>query len=213
MKGILGRKLGMTQVFTTDGVLIPVTVVEALPNVVLQKKTLENDGYEAVQLGFEDLSEKGSNKAEKGHAAKASTAAKRFVREIRGAEMMNLEVGNEVKVDLFAAGEIVDVTGTSKGRGYNGTIVRNNATMGPKTHGGSKNMRHIGSLATTGLKKEQPERARKVATPQRLRIWKSSRLMLKTTTCWSRAMFRDRSADWLLLSHPSKEQLLFRPKI
>ena len=84
MKGILGRKLGMTQVFTTDGVLIPVTVVEALPNVVLQKKTLENDGYEAVQLGFEDLSEKGSNKAEKGHAAKASTAAKRFVREIRG---------------------------------------------------------------------------------------------------------------------------------
>lgn len=150
MKGILGRKLGMTQVFTTYGVLIPVTVVEALPNVVLQKKTLENDGYEAVQLGFEDLSEKGSNKAEKGHAAKASTAAKRFVREIRGAEMMNLEVGNEVKVDLFAAGEIVDVTGTSKGRGYNGTIVRNNATMGPKTHGGSKNMRHIGSLATTG---------------------------------------------------------------
>lgn len=150
MKGILGRKLGMTQVFTTDGVLIPVTVVEALPNVVLQKKTLENDGYEAVQLGFEDLSEKGSNKAEKGHAAKASTAAKRFVREIRGTEMTNLEVGNEVKVDLFAAGEIVDVTGTSKGRGYNGTIVRNNATMGPKTHGGSKNMRHIGSLATTG---------------------------------------------------------------
>ena len=117
MKGILGRKLGMTQVFTTDGVLIPVTVVEALPNVVLQKKTLENDGYEAVQLGFEDLSEKGSNKAEKGHAAKASTAAKRFVREIRGTEMTNLEVGNEVKVDLFAAGEIVDVTGTSKGRG------------------------------------------------------------------------------------------------
>ena len=91
MKGILGRKLGMTQVFTTDGVLIPVTVVEALPNVVLQKKTLENDGYEAVQLGFEDLSEKGSNKAEKGHAAKASTAAKRFVREIRGTEMTNLE--------------------------------------------------------------------------------------------------------------------------
>ena len=216
MKGILGRKLGMTQVFTTDGVLIPVTVVEALPNVVLQKKTLENDGYEAVQLGFEDLSEKGSNKAEKGHAAKASTAAKRFVREIRGAEMMNLEVGNEVKVDLFAAGEIVDVTGTSKGRGYNGTIVRNNATMGPKTHGGSKNMRHIGSLATTGRNNGRIEKGTagaKVATPQRLRIWKSSRLMLKTTTCWSRAMFRDRSADWLLLSHPSKEQLLFRPKI
>lgn len=95
MKGILGRKLGMTQVFTTDGVLIPVTVVEALPNVVLQKKTLENDGYEAVQLGFEDLSEKGSTKRK--DPRKASTAAKRFVREIRGTEMTNLEVGNEVK--------------------------------------------------------------------------------------------------------------------
>ena len=149
MKGILGRKLGMTQVFTTDGVLIPVTVVEALPNVVLQKKTLENDGYEAVQLGFEDLSEKGSNKAEKGHAAKASTAAKRFISEMRGEEMMNLEVGAEVKVDLFAAGEIVDVTGTSKGKGYNGTIKRNNAALGPKTHG-SGHHRHIGSLATNG---------------------------------------------------------------
>ncbi len=188
MKGILGRKLGMTQVFTTDGVLIPVTVVEALPNVVLQKKTLENDGYEAVQLD-EDLSEKGSNKAEKGHAAKASTAAKRFVREIRGTEMTNLEVGNEVKVDLFAAGEIVDVTGTSKGRGYNGTIVRNNATMGPKTHGGSKNMRHIGSfwqrpdVTTAGSKRERLALARKVDIPQRHRIWKSSRLMLKTTIC------------------------------
>ena len=149
MKGILGRKLGMTQVFTTDGVLIPVTVVEALPNVVLQKKTVENDGYEAVQLGFEDLSEKRSNKAEKGHAAKASTAAKRFVREIRGSEMMNLEVGNEVKVDLFSAGEMVDVTGTSKGKGYNGTVKRNNATIGPKSHG-SGHHRHIGSLATNG---------------------------------------------------------------
>ena len=182
MKGILGRKLGMTQVFTTDGVLIPVTVVEALPNVVLQKKTLENDGYEAVQLGFEDLSEKGSNKAEKGHAAKASTAAKRFVREIRGTEMTNLEVGNEVKVDLFAAGEIVDVTGTSKGRGYNGTIVRNNATMGPKTCGISVLWQRP-DVTTAGSKRERLALARKVDIPQRHRIWKSSRLMLKTTIC------------------------------
>lgn len=150
MKGILGRKLGMTQVFTTDGVLIPVTVVEVEPNTVMQKKTVETDGYEAVQLGYEDVTEKRSTKAERGHAAKANTAPKRFIREIRADEMQNLEVGAQVKVDLFSAGDIVDVTGISKGKGYNGTIVRNNATMGPKTHGGSKNIRHIGSLATTG---------------------------------------------------------------
>ena len=151
MKGILGRKLGMTQVFTTDGELIPVTVVEATPNIVLQKKTIEKDGYEAVQLGFEDVKESRATKPAVGHAKKAETAPKRFIREIRGAEMMNLEVGSEVKVDLFAAGDIVDVSGVSKGKGYMGTIYRNNATMGPKSHGGSKNIRHIGSLATGGI--------------------------------------------------------------
>ncbi len=150
MKGILGRKLGMTQVFTIDGDLIPVTVVEVEPNVVMQKKTVETDGYEAVQLGYENVTEKRSNKPEVGHAAKANTAPKRFIREIRSEEMMNLEVGSEVKADLFSAGDLVDVTGISKGKGYSGTIVRNNATMGPKSHGGSKNIRHIGSLATTG---------------------------------------------------------------
>ena len=150
MKGILGRKLGMTQVFTVDGALIPVTVVEVKPNVVLQKKTNEIDGYEAVQLGLEDLSDKAANKAQKGHASKANTAVKRFVREFKSEELMALEIGAEVKADLFSAGEIVDVTGVSKGHGYSGTIVRNNATMGPKSHGGSKNIRHIGSLATTG---------------------------------------------------------------
>lgn len=150
MKGILGRKLGMTQVFTIDGELVPVTVVEVEPNVVMQKKTVETDGYEAVQLGYENVTEKRSNKPEIGHASKANTAPKKFIREIRSEEMMSLEVGSEVKVDLFSAGDIVDVTGISKGKGYNGTIVRNNATMGPKSHGGSKNIRHIGSLATTG---------------------------------------------------------------
>ena len=97
MKGILGRKLGMTQVFTEDGVLIPVTVVEATPNVVLQKKTVENDGYEAVQLGFEDVKEKRSTKPEIGHAAKANTAPKRFVEEVRDCEL-EVNVGDEVKV-------------------------------------------------------------------------------------------------------------------
>ena len=154
MKGILGRKLGMTQVFTEDGVLIPVTVVEAAPNIVLQKKTVENDGYEAVQLGFEDVKERRATKANVGHAKKANTAPKLFVREIRDCEL-DVNVGDEVKVDIFAAGETVDVIGTSKGKGYNGTIVRNNAHQGPKSHGGSKNIRHIGSLATNGITSRQ----------------------------------------------------------
>ncbi len=150
MKGILGRKLGMTQVFTAEGQLIPVTVVECTPNIVLQKKTVENDGYEAVQLGFEDVKETRANKAELGHAKKANTSAKRFIREIRGNGMMDLEVGAEVKVDIFSAGDIVDVTGVSKGKGYKGTIVRNNATIGPKSHGAGPSHRSVGSLATTG---------------------------------------------------------------
>ncbi len=150
MKGILGRKLGMTQVFTADGNLIPVTVIECEPNVVMQKKVVEIDGYNAIQLGLEDVKETRTTKAAVGHAKKANAAPKRFLKEIRSEEMMDLELGAEVKVDIFSAGDIVDVTGTSKGKGYMGTIVRNNATMGPKSHGGSKNIRHIGSLATTG---------------------------------------------------------------
>lgn len=150
MKGILGRKLGMTQVFTIEGTLIPVTVVEVKPNVVLQKKTKDVDGYEAVQLGYEDVKEQRSNKPAIGHAKKANTAPKKFIKEFNYDEMLNLEVGSEVKADMFKAGDIVDVQGTSKGHGYNGTIVRNNAHQGPKTHGGSKNIRHQGSLATNG---------------------------------------------------------------
>ena len=150
MKGILGRKLGMTQVFSIEGTLIPVTVVEVKPNVVLQKKTKDVDGYEAVQLGYEDVKEQRSNKPAIGHAKKANTAPKKFIKEFNYDEMLNLEVGSEVKADIFKAGDIVDVQGTSKGHGYNGTIVRNNAHQGPKTHGGSKNIRHQGSLATNG---------------------------------------------------------------
>lgn len=150
MKGILGRKAGMTQVFTTEGVQIPVTVIEVLPNVVLQKKTKESDGYEAIQLGVEDAKEKNSTKAEVGHAKKANAAPKKFVREIRGTEMFNYNVGDEVKADVFAAGEIVDVTGTSKGKGYMGTIYRNNQHKMPMTHGVSAIHRAVGSLATVG---------------------------------------------------------------
>ena len=144
-KGILGRKIGMTQVFAENGDLIPVTVVEATPNVVLQKKTVETDGYNAIQLGFEDISEKRANKPQIGHAAKANTAPKRFIREIRGANIDEYEVGQEVKVDIFAEGDIVDVTGISKGKGFQGAIKRHGQSRGPMAHG-SRYHRRPGSM-------------------------------------------------------------------
>ncbi|MFC5540842.1 MAG: 50S ribosomal protein L3 [Bacilli bacterium] len=144
-KGILGRKIGMTQVFAENGDLIPVTVIEATPNVVLQKKTVENDGYEAIQLGFEDKREKLANKPEKGHVAKANTAPKRFIREIRGVNLEEYEVGQEVKVDIFAEGDWVDVTGTSKGKGFQGVIKRHGQSRGPMSHG-SRYHRRPGSM-------------------------------------------------------------------
>ncbi|MDG0794694.1 50S ribosomal protein L3 [Cohnella ginsengisoli] len=145
MPGILGRKLGMTQVFAADGSVVPVTVIEATPNVVLQKKTSDNDGYEAVQLGFADKREKLANKPETGHAKKAGTAPKRFIREVNGSS--ELEVGAEVKVDVFAEGQFVDVTGISKGKGTAGAIKRWGFQRGKMTHG-SKYHRGNGSLAT-----------------------------------------------------------------
>ncbi|MGG0719859.1 50S ribosomal protein L3 [Robertmurraya massiliosenegalensis] len=144
-KGILGRKIGMTQVFAENGDLIPVTVVEAAPNVVLQKKAVETDGYVSIQLGFDDKREKLSNKPEKGHVAKASTAPKRFVREFRGEGLAELEVGQEVKVDVFAEGDIVDVTGISKGKGFQGSIKRHGQSRGPMAHG-SRYHRRPGSM-------------------------------------------------------------------
>ncbi|MCI4129944.1 50S ribosomal protein L3 [Bacillus haynesii] len=144
-KGILGRKIGMTQVFAENGDLIPVTVIEAAPNVVLQKKTSENDGYEAIQIGFDDKREKLANKPEKGHVAKAETAPKRFVKELRGVDMGAYEVGQEVKVDIFSNGEVVDVTGTSKGKGFQGAIKRHGQSRGPMSHG-SRYHRRPGSM-------------------------------------------------------------------
>ena len=144
-KGILGRKVGMTQIFAENGDLIPVTVIAAAPNVVLQKKTNETDGYEAIQLGFDDKREKLSNKPEMGHAAKASTTPKRFVREIRGVDVAGYEVGQEVKVDTFAEGDIIDITGKSKGKGFQGVIKRHGYSRGPMTHG-SRFHRAPGSL-------------------------------------------------------------------
>lgn len=131
----------------SNGKLVPVTVVEVLSNVVTQVKTLENDGYEAVQLGFDTVREKVSNKAKIGHAKKANTAPKRFLREIKGVDVSSYTLGQEVGADIFEAGEIVDVTGISKGKGYQGVIKKNNQHRGPMAHG-SKYHRGVGSLGT-----------------------------------------------------------------
>jgi len=144
-KGILGKKVGMTQIFTESGELIPVTVVEATPNVVLQVKTIENDGYEAIQVGYQDKREVLSNKPAKGHVAKANTAPKRFIREFKNVELEGLEVGSEIKVDIFEAGDIIDVTGTSKGKGFQGVIKRHGQSRGPMSHG-SRYHRRPGSM-------------------------------------------------------------------
>lgn len=143
-KGILGKKVGMTQVFTGNGELVPVTVVEVGTNVVLQVKTVENDGYNAIQLGFDDQRAVNVNKPAKGHADKAKTAPKRFVREIRDVQG-DYKVGDEVKADLFEAGDIVDVTGTSKGHGFQGNIKRWGQSRGPMAHG-SRYHRRPGSM-------------------------------------------------------------------
>ncbi|SFC04941.1 large subunit ribosomal protein L3 [Alkalibacterium subtropicum] len=144
-KGILGRKVGMTQIFSETGELLPVTVIEVQPNVVLQVKTTETDGYNAVQLGYEDKREVLSNKPAQGHVKKANTAPKRFIKELRDAELGDVEVGNEIKVDTFAEGDIVDVTGTSKGKGFQGVIKRHGQSRGPETHG-SRYHRRPGSM-------------------------------------------------------------------
>ena len=144
-KGILGRKVGMTQVFAENGDLIPVTVIEATPNVVLQKKTVETDGYEAIQVGFEDKRVKLSNKPEQGHVAKANTAPKRFIREFRNVNVEEYEVGQEVKVEIFAEGDVVDVTGVTKGKGFQGVIKRHGQSRGPMAHG-SRYHRRPGSM-------------------------------------------------------------------
>ncbi|HAR4705644.1 TPA: 50S ribosomal protein L3 [Staphylococcus aureus] len=142
-KGILGRKIGMTQVFGENGELIPVTVVEAKENVVLQKKTVEVDGYNAIQVGFEDKkaykkdakSNKYANKPAEGHAKKADAAPKRFIREFRNVDVDAYEVGQEVSVDTFVAGDVIDVTGVSKSKGFQGAIKRHGQSRGPMSHG------------------------------------------------------------------------------
>jgi large subunit ribosomal protein L3 len=149
-KGILGRKLGMTQIFDENGLLVPVTVIDVADNVVLQQKTVDTDGYAATQVGFESKRENLSNKPEQGHVKKANTAPKRFIKEIRFKEelkneLADLAVGELVNTDLFQVGEEIDVTGTSKGKGFAGSIKRHNQSRGPMTHG-SRYHRGPGSM-------------------------------------------------------------------
>lgn len=150
-KGILGRKLGMTQIFNEAGNLIPVTIIDCSDNVVLQHKTVENDGYVAVQVGCENKRENLANKPELGHVAKANTSPKRFIREFRfseaqGNELLSYNVGQEIKCDIFAAGDIVDVQGTSKGKGFAGVIKRWNQARLRMSHGTSACHRIVGSM-------------------------------------------------------------------
>lgn len=143
-KGILATKVGMTQIYNDEGVLVPVTVLQAGPCVVTQVKTVENDGYEAVQVGFGEIREKLVNKPAKGHFEKAGVAVKRFVKEFRFDNAADYTVGQEIKADMFAAGDHIDATAVSKGKGYQGAIKRHGQSRGPMTHG-SKYHRHAGS--------------------------------------------------------------------
>ena len=145
-KAIIGKKIGMTQIFDEAGKVIPVTVVEAGPCVVVQKKTVENDGYSAVQFGFGDLREKLANKPAKGHFAKAEVALKRTLKEFRLENADAVSVGDIVKADTFEVGDIIDVSGTSKGKGFQGTIKRNNNSRLKETHGTGPVHRHAGSM-------------------------------------------------------------------
>ncbi|MDR1701312.1 MAG: 50S ribosomal protein L3 [Sporomusaceae bacterium] len=144
-KGILGKKLGMTQIFADNGKLLPVTVVEVTPNVVIQIKTSENDGYNAVQLGFGAIKDKKVTSPMKGHFAKANVKAVRYIRELRAVEPSEYTVGQEIKADIFAAGELIDVTGKSKGKGFAGGIKRHNFKRGLMSHG-SKSHREPGTI-------------------------------------------------------------------
>ena len=147
MKGILGRKIGMTQVFFIFVKLTPVTVIAVEPNFVSQIKTVETDGYNAIQLAAFDKREKLSNKPEQGHLKKANVTPKRFVKEIRNVDVSAYTLGQEVKADIFAVGEMVDVSGITKGKGYQGVIKRHNQSRGPMGHG-SQYHRGVGSLGT-----------------------------------------------------------------
>ena len=148
-KAIIGKKVGMTQIFDESGKVIPVTVVEAGPCVVTQKKTVETDGYTAVQLGFGDIKEHKLSKPEAGHLKKAGVAPKKYLKEFKLEDAADMNVGDEVKADTFASGDKIDVTGITKGHGYQGVVKRYGAGRTPMTHGGGPVHRHAGSMGST----------------------------------------------------------------
>ncbi|MCL2087286.1 MAG: 50S ribosomal protein L3 [Oscillospiraceae bacterium] len=145
-KGLIGKKIGMTRIFNEAGKVVPVTVVEAGPCVVVQKKTIENDGYEAIQLGFGDISPKGVNKPKAGHFKKSDSPFKRHLKEFRLDDMSAVNAGDIIKAELFVEGEIIDVSGISKGKGFQGTIKRHNNSRIKETHGSGPVHRHAGSM-------------------------------------------------------------------
>lgn len=149
MKNMIGRKIGMTQIFQEDGSVVPVTVVEAGPLVVAQKKTIETDGYNAVQVGFANIKERRMNKPMKGHFNKANLELKKYLKEFRVENVEEFEIGQEIKVDVFAAGDMVDVTGVSKGKGTQGVIKRHGFARGRETHGSHFHRRPGGLSAGT----------------------------------------------------------------
>ncbi|PKM80571.1 MAG: 50S ribosomal protein L3 [Firmicutes bacterium HGW-Firmicutes-14] len=149
MKGILGTKMGMTQLYNEEGKIVPVTVVQAGPCYIIQKKTVESDGYNAVQIGYREIKEAKVNKPEKGHLAKADVKPVKYLKEIRIDNVDEYQVGQELKVDVFEQGEHVDVVGTSKGKGFAGTIKKYNFQRGPMGHG-SKSHRRVGSAGAKG---------------------------------------------------------------
>lgn len=145
-KAIIGKKVGMTQIFDEAGKVVPVTVIEAGPCVVIQKKTADKEGYESVQLGYEDVAEKKLTKPEKGHLAKSGENLKKHLHEFRLEDCASLSVGDTLKADIFAEGDKIDVTGVSKGKGYAGVVKRYNAGRTPTSHGGGPVHRHAGSM-------------------------------------------------------------------
>lgn len=156
-KAIIGKKVGMTQIFDENGKVIPVTVIEAGPCVVVQKKSVEKEGYASVQLGFQDTIERKLSKPENGHFAKAGVATKKHLKEFKLEDTSSLNVGDEVKADVFTEGERVDVTGISRGKGYSGVIKRWNAGRGAMSHGGGPVHRHAGAMSAGA----SPSRIRK----------------------------------------------------
>ena len=148
VKAIIGKKVGMTQIFDENGKVVPVTVIEAGPCVVVQKKNVERDGYDAVQLGFQDIKERKLTKPELGHLKKAEVPAKKYLREFRLDDISTFNVGDELKADIFSEGDKVDVTGISRGKGFSGVIKRHGAGRTPTSHGGGPVHRHAGSMGS-----------------------------------------------------------------